>query len=126
MMRRPWRGLRCASAASEKEGTTRCMTHRLGQLPEYGGSLKERPTRKAGSHTRRTAQRTSPVARPGNGQRRALDVKVTLVAPQMENLLDAAAALSELLGDTPEQFGAARRRAQCQRGAVEQVKEEDR
>ena len=97
------------------------MTHRLGQLPEYGGSPKERPSRKTGSRTRRTAQRISPVARPGLGQRRALDVKVILVAPQMENLLDAAAALSELLGDTPEPFGAARRRAPCQSGAVERV-----
>lgn len=102
------------------------MTHRLGQLPEYGGSLKERPTRKTESRTRCTAQRTSPVARPGLGQRRALDVNVTLVAPRMENLLDAATALSELLGDTAEQFGAARRRARCQSGAVDRVEEEDR
>ncbi len=71
------------------------MTQRLGQTPEYGGSLRERPRRKAGPRARRAE--AAPADRVSSGRRSTPEVSVTLVAPLIENLLDAAGALSELL-----------------------------
>lgn len=82
------------------------MTHRLGANPEYGGSLQEQPRRKAGARSRDSSGGSVKVTRPRGRGRRTIEVEVALVTPLVEDVLDAAGALSELLVGT-ETFGAA-------------------
>ncbi len=97
------------------------MTQHLGNIPEYGGSLRERPHRKAGPRARRVAAGWGQAASVGSGRRSRPEVSVTLVAPLVEDLLEAAEALSELLGvsEFPALFGD--REGRCETEPVETV-----
>ena len=96
------------------------VTQRLGKTPEYGGSLRERPRRKAGTRARRAE--AAPAVRAGSGRRSTPEVSVALVAPLIENLLDAAGALSELLAGSDFPVRPRGPRGRCEAEPVETVR----
>ena len=97
------------------------MTQRLGQSPEYGGSLRERPRRKAGRRTRRAEAEPGQAAPVGSVRRSTPEVSVTLVAPLVEDLLEAAVALSELLVGSEPPALSGDREGRCEAEPVETV-----
>ena len=86
------------------------MTNRLGSTPEYGGSVRELPRKKAKSAAQSLPPRTSLAPRTGNGRRSAPALTVKYTPPMAENILEAAEALSALLLELLEPPAAGRRR----------------
>ncbi len=97
------------------------MTQLLWRIPEDGGSLRERPRRKAGRRTRRAEAGPSQAAPVGSGRRSRPEVSVTLVAPLVEDLLEAARVLSELLGVSEPPALSGDREGRCEAEPVETV-----
>lgn len=92
------------------------MTQRLGSTPEYGGSVRELPRRKA---ERRSSPNSGPAAltpRTRTGRSSTPELTITYVQPMAENLLEAAEALSVLLLGTSEPVVGGRRRTYVRAG----------
>lgn len=97
------------------------MTQRLGANSEYGGSLQEQPRRKVGVRSPDSSGGSVKVVSPRARGRRTLEVEVALVAPLVEDVLDAAGALSELLLGTETSWTASSGWRRCEGREVETV-----